>query len=451
MRLIIILFILSLASLKNECAAQTMNSDEVLLKIEQGVKTGAIAYKLTEPNEIKALFGAPQEEKERSDGGLLIIELKYYDLVFIFWKFKDDPAPYTLQYIFDQRKDISIDIRQNNKVTLRNNDDLNKIDRFSGFANISLVNLDLRDQVELLSTMNFDSNTEWPSAEKLPDGFNPGKLLEEGKNPGLGIRSLHERGIDGRGIGIAIIDQPLLLGHVEYTSRLARYDATGLVEMEPQMHGSPVASIAVGKTLGVAPKAILTYFADPSWQEDNTPYITTMKKIFELNKTLPAEEKIHVVSISAGMFPQYPKYDEWKTVLKQARDLGILVITCDQPSLFYYGGLKLIPGKDPDDPDNYVPGKYLSEKDVLRVPIGNKTIASHSGIDVYTFDREGGRSWAAPYLAGLAVLAYQVNPEIESQTVIDCLIGTATQTKAGPVVNPRGFIQRVEELRLKKQ
>ena len=117
---------------------------------------------------------------------------------------------------------MNINIRQNNKVTLRNNDDLNKIDRFSGFANISLVNLDLRDQVELLSTMNFDSNTEWPSAKKLPDGFNPGKLLEEGKNPGLGIRSLHERGIDGRGVGIAIIDQPLLLGHIEYTSRLAR-------------------------------------------------------------------------------------------------------------------------------------------------------------------------------------------------------------------------------------
>jgi hypothetical protein len=116
MRFIIILFILLFANFKNECYAQTMNSDEVLLKIEQGVKTGAIAYKLTEPNEIKALFGAPQEEKERSDGGLLIIELKYYDLVFIFWKFKDDPTPYTLQYIFDQRKDISIDIRQNNKV-----------------------------------------------------------------------------------------------------------------------------------------------------------------------------------------------------------------------------------------------------------------------------------------------------------------------------------------------
>ena len=87
----------------------------------------------------------------------------------------------------------------------------------------------------------------------------------------------------------------------------------------------------------------------------------------------------------------------------------------------------------------------------MKVPIGNKTIASHIGIDVYRYDREGGRSWAAPYLAGLAALANQVNPEIEPQTIIDCLIGTATQTKAGPVVNPRGFIQRVEELRLKKQ
>ena len=55
------------------------------------------------------------------------------------------------------------------------------------------------------------------------------KLLQDGINPGLGIRALHEQGINGSNVGIAIIDQPLLLGHKEYSSRITRYDATSLV------------------------------------------------------------------------------------------------------------------------------------------------------------------------------------------------------------------------------
>ena len=45
-------------------------------------------------------------------------------------------------------------------------------------------------------------------------GFDPAKLLEEGKNPGLGIHELHEEGIDGENVGIAVFDQPLLLARV---------------------------------------------------------------------------------------------------------------------------------------------------------------------------------------------------------------------------------------------
>ncbi len=73
----------------------------------------------------------------------------------------------------------------------------------------------------------------------------------------MAIRALHAEGITGKGVGIAIIDQPLLVGHEEYASEIIRYDATGLVGVPPQMHGSPVASVAVGKQIGVAPEAVL--------------------------------------------------------------------------------------------------------------------------------------------------------------------------------------------------
>lgn len=426
--------------------AEGKNKSDLLKKIKNGIDSGRIAYKLTEPEEIKILLGTPQKETERKSGGMLMLELEYPNMIILFGKMRNDPAPFTIREVFFQDK--KIDIGEGNKVVLRNNDDIRKMDMFQGFQNISLIRLDLRDKIEIINSMTFDTLTEWPSEDKLPVGFNPAKLLKEGKNPGLGIRSLHEKGIDGSGVGIAIIDQPLLLGHEEYTSRIIRYDATELDGFSPQMHGSPVASIAVGKNIGVAPGASLTYFAVPMWESDNASYINALRSIFELNKNLPVKEKIRVVSISTGMFPHYPNFDEWKEVLNYAEKLGILVVTCDQ-AILEYGMLSLIPGDDPDKVQSYKPGKYVSEDDLIRVPGANKTLASHRENYVYLYDRKGGMSWGAPYIAGLAALAYQVDPEITPKNIIKYLIQTATKTESGPIVNPIGFVEMAQRKRSK--
>ena len=419
---------------------KSKNNEDLLTRIKNGIKSGKIAYKLTEPDELKALLGAPQKELERKSGGMQILEFKYSDLLIEFGKMRNDPAPFTLGEILFQGE--KIDIGENKKIVLRTNDDLRKIDRFWGLANISLVKLDLKDENEFLNPMTFDTLTEWPSENKLPQGFRPADFIANAKNPGLGVCSLHAKGIDGTGVGIAIIDQPLLLGHTEYTSCLTRYDETGLKNLSPQMHGSPVTSIAVGKNLGVAPGASLTYLAVPMWERDNRPYIDSLERIFEWNNILPEKEKIRVVSISTGGFSSQPHYEEWKEMLTQMESQGILVVTCDQ-AVFEYGILSLKPGEDPDKPDNYNPGYYSSEGDVIRVPGENKTVASHRGNDVYTFDRMGGISWGAPYIAGLAALAYQINPDIQPKEIIQFLIETVIKTDAGPIVNPGGFIDKV--------
>ena len=56
-------------------------------------------------------------------------------------------------------------------------------------------------------------------------------------------------------------------------------------------------------------------------------------------------------------------------------------------------------------------------------------------------------SWAAPYIAGLAALAFQVNPDVQPQTIVEQLVKTATPTEAGPIVNPRAFIESVKASR----
>ena len=120
-----------------------------------------------------------------------------------------------------------------------------------------LTKLDLRESRDQVLRLPFDSLTRWPAKDQMPGGYDPNALLEEGKNPGLGVRALHTEGIDGRGVGIAIVDQPLLEKHTEYAARLVRYEKLGVVSKldSPRMHGPAVASIAVGKDCGVAPEA----------------------------------------------------------------------------------------------------------------------------------------------------------------------------------------------------
>jgi subtilisin family serine protease len=416
---------------------------DLIIKLQDAVKSGDIRYKLTEPKEIKVLLGNPQQERTRKDGGMDILEISYPKIEIILGKRRHDKsALFTLLRISINGK--TVDIGQKKKLELRNKNDLKKLDNFWGFQNISLKNLDLREETELIESMTFDSYTEWPPQDKLPIGFDPYRLLEEGKSPGLGIRNLHEQGINGKGIGIAIIDQPLLLGHEEYTSRLIRYDATGLGGFAPQMHGSPIASIAVGREIGVAPDATLSYFAVPMWEKDNSHYNQALRRIIELNKLLSADEKIRVVSISSGMFSSYKGFEELQKTFKEACEKGVFVVTCD-PNFLNYGTLTLIEGKNPDNPDNYRIGRYSSKKDIIRIPTGNKTVASHRGIDVYTYEREGGMSWATPYIAGLAALAFQINPYITPDKIKELLIKTVTKTSAGPIINPIDFIESVKK------
>ena len=403
---------------------------------------GKLAYKLTTPDELKALLGPAANEAVRNDGGMEIIELKYSDVQATFGRMRRYSTPSTLIWI--KVKGKGIDIGQERQIVLRDKDDLKKFDAFWGFANVSLANLDLKSHAQILETMPFDSQTKWPGYEKLPEGFDPAHLLEDGKNPGLGIRSLHKQGIDGRGVGIAIIDQPLLKDHIEYADRIVRYEAVDVQGVPVQMHGPPVSSIAVGKTCGVAPGASLYYFAVPMWKRENKPYCDIIDKLIKLNEDPKTTQRVRVVSISTGMFPQQANFDRWKEVLKKADQNGILVVTCAQDSI-QYGMLARIGGKDPDDPASYHSGIYGVRPGAVLVPTSNRTTASHTGSDVYTYWREAGTSWAAPYLAGLAVLAYQVDPEIEPKTIVTLLQNTAVQTKVGTVIQPENFIQTVRK------
>lgn len=93
-----------------------------------------------------------------------------------------------------------------------------------------LSDVNLSDSYDLLLEAAFDSKTVWPAS--LPNGFDPNAVMELYKDPGLNVKSLHHKGITGKGISIGIIDQPLLVEHEEYKDQLAYYEEDETIQHE---------------------------------------------------------------------------------------------------------------------------------------------------------------------------------------------------------------------------
>lgn len=308
-----------------------------------------------------------------------------------------------------------------------------------------LRDLDLTDREDVLFSADFDTRTQWPDA--LPEGFDPARLLELGKDPGLGLRALHERGITGKGVGVAIIDQTLLVEHQEYGDRLRLYQEYHTAAQDPaSTHGPAVASIALGETVGAAPEALLYFIADDlgtgseeNFVRDLTWYAEDVERLVSLNETLPEDERIRVISMSVGWVPGDRGAEALEEAIAHARAAGIAVVCVNSrdPLLPWtgmgrrrYGSYNnradFLPGVFWEE--NLYSGEYSGKESTLLVPMDRRTTASPAGEDAYAYFAEGGMSWAVPYVAGLYALACQVKPEVTYEEFL-----SATQATARPV------------------
>jgi subtilisin family serine protease len=289
-----------------------------------------------------------------------------------------------------------------------------------------LTQLDLSDSRDVLLHASFDDKTIWPVT--TPSDFNWRHILEMGKNPGLGIRQLHAQGITGKGIGIAIIDQTLLVDHQEYVNQLKLYEETWEVPWLDAMsiHGAAVASIAVGKTVGVAPQADLYYFAtEKCYGRSGTDFACLAKivrRVLEMNQTLPQDHRIRALSMSIGWMPQDQGYAEITSAVEEARADGVFVVNTVMEDAYGFElfGLGREPLSDPEEPNSYMPADWWDDNfyngavppEMLLVPMDSRTTASPTGFSDYAFYRQGGASWTIPYVAGMYALAVQVKPDI---------------------------------------
>ena len=325
--------------------------------------------------------------------------------------------------------------------------------------------LDLSESLADLLQATYDSRTVWPSPERLPPGFDPVRILELGKNPGLGLNQLHVRGITGQGVGIAIVDAPLLVEHQEYAARLRLYEETDEMGLRhARMHGVAVSSLAVGKTVGVAPQADLYYVATTMGIGEDFGYLAqAIRRILEVNEELPRNRRIRAIAVAVGWNQESLGCEEIRAAAAEARAAGLLVVSSSIEEVhgFKFHGLGRQPLADPDAFESYEPGWwwagsfYGSERfsDRLLVPMDSRAVASPTGSSDYAFFRQGGWSWAIPYLAGMYALAVQVDPAITPERFWALAMETGRTIEVdhegqavplGPILDPVALIQTLQ-------
>lgn len=331
--------------------------------------------------------------------------------------------------------------------------------------------LDLRDRAADLLQTTFSNSTVWPAPDRLPAGFDPARVLEMGRDPGLLVRALHKRGITGRGVSIGFIDNPLLAGHPEYAKRLRFHEyINASPEEAPHFHGSSVVSIAAGSTAGVAPEAGVYYVS--SWIDgpsgpDWTHRARAVRRLLEVNRTLPTAKRIRVISMSAGWGPNEAGAADMRAAVDEARAAGIFFICSRLEEIygFRFHGLGRSPSADPNRFESFGPGKFwtadfLAHPDRfaghLLVPMEARTTAGPESEGDYVFWSEGGWSWAIPYIAGVYALAAQVDPAVTPERFWSVAIATGSTVervdggrnyKVSAVIDPGALVAALKRKR----
>jgi len=325
-------------------------------------------------------------------------------------------------------------------------------DRLSYIDKVDLSKLDLRDYSTLFtgktnfndkkSILGWTDNVIWPYKEKMPEGFNPQELLENGKYP-TEMKELHKKGINGKGVNIAIVDGQKLNSHSEYDKNIKYYEV--LAETSDVYHGSLVAGCAVGKNTGTAPEAGLYYFSAKITKNIDDKMVITrenankaIKKILDINKQLSENDKIRFISCSFGSRSDL-FYEEAQELFRECENSGIMVLGASYIERHFQSI-----GKN----EEQIKDRLFDNK--TSIPTDGKTTPFYNG--GYLYHRLGGASSTFPYIAGVFACALQNNinfillPRWQDK-MFQIMHETALTNENGcKIINPKGIVDNVTEL-----
>ena len=338
--------------------------------------------------------------------------------------------------------------------------------------NKNLSRCTIKDET-LLRSLFFNENTIFPDSTKLPDNIGPKQILEDSKYPGMGIKDLHNQGITGKNVHVAILDQTMgkSLDHPEYKDSIAEFKSffpENIINSRgysgTSFHGPFVTSLLAGKNTGVAPDVKVHYMEIPMGSMSDAKYFAdALDYIIEKNKSLSKDEQIRIVSVSeapsATVGNTIPNGDLWEDAFNRARENGILVFdTKDYFQCCYldYNNVddiskcflkeSTITGLK-DNQELFISTKrdINSIYDLICIPSGCRTFAEVNKPGEYSYCYQyPSESGTIPILSGILALGLQVNPDISNDELIQTLKDTCyTQNQGFKIINPKNFIQKL--------
>lgn len=300
------------------------------------------------------------------------------------------------------------------------------------------ISADLSQSPALAYSLTFSDKTDFPAADKLPEGYDPQALLEWGKAPGLNVDILHKHGFTGKGAVIAYVDQPI--ANNEQYSRLNLH-YTNNADSKESMHGPAVLSLLAGKDIGTAPEAEIYYYGSKSDDTAQLSEAECLYQIIEQNKSLPERKKITMVGFSDNIDPTENYEQDFRDAAAACEQAGIMVWFCGE-----YGAASFLPFSDKNSPSSLTVEHWWGQGQMPKLvfaPSAGRTTAATMDGSKYIYWSTGGLSWTMPYVLGLYAIAIEIDPTLTQDQLRQLIVGTAYDNNGMPLVNPVGFVSAV--------
>ena len=300
------------------------------------------------------------------------------------------------------------------------------------------------------------TNVIWPAPDKMPNGFNPTKILEQAKQP------VYRPNSTGKGINIAVMDNPLDVNNPEYADNIKFFQGPlNNQNVAPHKHSGMVMGHLVGKSTGMAPDANVYYFTKITYQDRkkrHKEYANVLRSIIEFNNEQKPENKIHILSCSWGGRKKFSP--EIADLLNQLEQDGVKIILCDSDYVeeATLSGRDFMPCNNPNM-TNIQPNVQKEVQELLHMANISKVIGIPTNMRTtplesngWQYRISGGESSSAPYIAGVYACALEGNQLFMTrpnwqQELNDILKSTATQTEQGNyIINPSGICTKVSEI-----
>ena len=327
------------------------------------------------------------------------------------------------------------------------------------FNNWGVCYLDLRDydfsncSLDAMTKLCFSSSTQWPTIDKLPNGFNPKEILKQSSTTNKNVINLHNIGINGEGISVAVLDSGFQgQNHVEFeNAKLTKCTIDSEETIEYHFHMEDVLAKLCGKSLGIAPNVNVLYY-ECSTEDDDSESIN--KALKDILKRIDQGENIRIVNHSGpflgGDEPlKYEKENLELVEILRSKNCEVVFSDIFGENYFCCGTTFL---NEKDNIDDYQPASFLNEKykeqtkQLVNVVCSGRTIPEFCTNYGYKYEVVDCFSWTIPQICGYYALCLQINPNLTFKQFTELCKTSCDVSSCGlNVLNAEKLIQNVKK------